>query len=41
MATKQLEKKDTKNGREQLLRPRCSVIEQAEGDIVLGWRCPE
>jgi len=40
MATKQVEKKDTKNGREQLLRPRCSVIEQAEGDIVLKLEMP-
>jgi len=40
MATKQLEKKDTKNGREQQLRPRCSVIEQPEGDILLRLEMP-
>jgi HSP20 family protein len=40
MATKQLEKRQTKDGREQLLRPRCSVIEEAEGDILVKVEMP-
>ncbi len=40
MATKQLEKRQIKDGREQVLKPRCSVIEEAEGDILVKVEMP-
>jgi HSP20 family protein len=40
MATKQLEKRQAKDGREQFLRPHCSVIEVAGGDILVKIEMP-